>query len=132
MPRVKRAVSAHKKRRTVLNRAKGYYGAKSRSYRAAKEQVQHSLQYQYRDRRNKKREVRRLWITRINAAARINGLSYSVFMNGLRLALSSTARCSPTWLSTILKHLLLLLRLLRRLCNAKARHMAGFLFCPAK
>lgn len=86
MPRVKRAVSTHKKRRTVLNRAKGYYGAKSRSYRAAKEQVQHSLQYQYRDRRNKKREVRRLWITRINAAARINGLSYSVFMNGLKKA----------------------------------------------
>ena len=86
MPRVKRAVSAHKKRRTVLNRAKGYYGAKSRSYRAAKDQVQHSLQYQYRDRRNKKREVRRLWITRINAAARINGLSYSVFMNGLKKA----------------------------------------------
>lgn len=86
MPRVKRAVSAHKKRRTVLNRSKGYYGAKSRSYRAAKEQVQHSLQYQYRDRRNKKREVRRLWITRINAAARINGLSYSVFMNGLKKA----------------------------------------------
>ena len=86
MPRVKRAVSAHKTRRTVLNRAKGYYGAKSRSYRAAKEQVQHSLQYQYRDRRNKKREVRRLWITRINAAARINGLSYSVFMNGLKKA----------------------------------------------
>ena len=86
MPRVKRAVSAHKKRRTVLNRAKGYYGAKSRSYRAAKEQVQHSLQYQYRDRRNKKREVRRLWITRINAAARTNGLSYSVFMNGLKKA----------------------------------------------
>ena len=86
MPRVKRAVSAHKKRRTVLNRAKGYYGAKSRSYRAAKEQVQHSLQYQYRDRRAKKREIRRLWITRINAAARINGLSYSVFMNGLKKA----------------------------------------------
>ena len=86
MPRVKRAVSAHKKRRTVMYRAKGYYGAKSRSYRAAKEQVQHSLQYQYRDRRNKKREVRRLWITRINAAARINGLSYSVFMNGLKKA----------------------------------------------
>ncbi len=86
MPRVKRAVSAHKKRRVVLNRAKGYYGAKSRTYRAAKEQVQHSLQYQYRDRRNKKREIRRLWITRINAAARINGLSYSVFMNGLKKA----------------------------------------------
>ena len=86
MPRVKRAVNAHKKRRTVLNCAKGYYGAKSRSYRAAKEQVQHSLQYQYRDRRAKKREIRRLWITRINAAARINGLSYSVFMNGLKKA----------------------------------------------
>lgn len=86
MPRVKRAVSAHKKRRTTLDRAKGYYGAKSRSYRAAKEQVQHSLQYAYRDRRNKKREIRRLWITRINAAARINGLSYSVFMNGLKKA----------------------------------------------
>lgn len=86
MPRVKRAVSAQKKRRTVLNRAKGYYGAKSRSYRAAKEQVQHSLQYMYRDRRNKKREIRRLWITRINAAARINGMSYSVLMNGLKKA----------------------------------------------
>ena len=86
MPRVKRAVSAHKKRRTVLNRAKGYYGAKSRSYRAAKEQVQHSLQYMYRDLRNKKREIRRLWITRINAAARINGMSYSVLMNGLKKA----------------------------------------------
>lgn len=86
MPRVKRSVHAHKKRRTVLNRAKGYYGAKSRSYRAAKEQVQHSLQYVYRDRRNKKREIRRLWITRINAGARQNGLSYSVFMNGLKKA----------------------------------------------
>ena len=69
-----------------VNRAKGYYGAKSRSYRAAKEQVQHSLQYAYRDRRTKKREIRRLWITRINAAARTNGLSYSVFMNGLKNA----------------------------------------------
>ena len=86
MPRVKRAVNAHKKRRTILKRAKGYYGAKSRSYRAAKEQVQHSLQYQYRDRRNKKRAFRRLWITRINAAARINGMSYSTFMNGLKKA----------------------------------------------
>ena len=86
MPRVKRAVNAHKKRRVVLSRVKGYYGAKSRSYRAAKEQVQHSLQYVYRDRRNKKREIRRLWITRINAAARISGLSYSKFMNGLKKA----------------------------------------------
>jgi len=86
MPRVKRAVSAKKKRRTVLTRAKGYYGNKSRSYKAAKEQVQHSLQYVYRDRRNKKREIRRLWITRINAGARLNGLSYSAFMHGLKLA----------------------------------------------
>ncbi len=86
MPRVKRSLNAQKKRRTVFERAKGYYGAKSRSYRAAKEQVQHSLQYAYRDRRNKKREIRRLWITRINAAARMNGLSYSVFMNGLKKA----------------------------------------------
>lgn len=86
MPRVKRAVSAKKKRRTVLTRAKGYYGNKSRSYRAAKEQVQHSLQYVYRDRRNKKREIRRLWITRINAGARQYGMSYSQFMNGLKRA----------------------------------------------
>ena len=86
MARVKRALNAKKKRRTTLERAKGYYGAKSRSYRAAKEQVQHSLQYQYRDRRNKKREIRRLWITRINAGARINGLSYSKFMDGLKKA----------------------------------------------
>lgn len=86
MPRVKRAVTAKKKRRTMLAKAKGYYGNKSRSYRAAKEQVQHSLQYAYRDRRNKKREIRRLWITRINAGARLSGLSYSVFMNGLKKA----------------------------------------------
>ena len=101
MARVKRAVSAHKKRKTTLERAKGYYGARSRSYRKAKEQVQHSLQYQYRDRRNKKRDIRRLWITRINAAARLNGMSYSTFMNGLKKAgvelSNSTARCSPTW-----------------------------------
>lgn len=86
MPRVKRALNAHKKRRTVLTRAKGYYGAKSRTYRAAKEQVQHSLQYQYRDRRNKKREIRRLWITRINAATRMHDMSYSRFMHGLKTA----------------------------------------------
>ncbi|MCQ2751862.1 MAG: 50S ribosomal protein L20 [Coriobacteriales bacterium] len=86
MARVKRSVNAHKKRRTVMKLAKGYYGAKSRSYRAAKEQVQHSLQYMYRDRRNKKRDIRRLWITRINAAARLNGLNYSNFMHGLKLA----------------------------------------------
>lgn len=86
MARIKRALNAKKKRRTILKMAKGYYGAKSRSYRKAKEQVRHSMQYMYRDRRNKKRDIRRLWITRINAAARINGLSYSVFMNGLKKA----------------------------------------------
>ena len=86
MARIKRSIHARKKRRTVLSRAKGYYGAKSRSYRAAKQQVQHSLQYMYRDRRNKKRNIRRLWITRINAGARLNGMSYSVFMNGLKKA----------------------------------------------
>ena len=86
MARVKRSVHARKKRRSVLSQARGYYGAKSRSYKNAKEQVRHSLQYLYRDRRNKKRNIRRLWITRINAAARINGLSYSVFMNGLKKA----------------------------------------------
>lgn len=86
MARVKRSVNAKKKRRKVLSHAKGYYGMKSRSYRNAKQQVQHSMQYQYRDRRNKKREFRKLWITRINAAARLNGMSYSKFMNGLSKA----------------------------------------------
>ena len=86
MSLIKRAVAAKKKRRTVMSRAKGYYGASSRTYKAAKEQVQHSLQYQYRDRRNKKREIRSLWITRINAAARLNDISYSQFMHGLKLA----------------------------------------------
>ena len=86
MARVKRSVSARKKRRKVLKAARGYYGARSRHYTNAKEQVQHSMQYQYRDRRNKKRDIRRLWIARINAAARLNGMSYSVFMNGLKKA----------------------------------------------
>ena len=84
--RGKSSVTAKKKRRTVLERAKGYYGAKSRSYRAAKEQVQHSLQYAYRDRRNKKRDFRGLWIQRINAGARLHGLTYSKLMGGLKLA----------------------------------------------
>ncbi len=86
MARVKRSVSARKKRRKVLKAARGYYGARSRHYTKAKEQVQHSMQYQYRDRRNKKRDMRRLWITRINAATRMHGMSYSVFMNGLKKA----------------------------------------------
>ena len=86
MARVKRAVAGRKKRQTLVERTKGYYGTSSRTFRGMKEQAQHSGQYQYRDRRNKKREIRRLWITRINAAARINGMSYSTFMNGLKKA----------------------------------------------
>jgi large subunit ribosomal protein L20 len=83
MPRVKRAVHARKKRREVMAQAKGYYGARSRRYRVAKEQVMHSLTYAYRDRRDRKGQFRRLWITRINAAARLNGLSYSKLIDGL-------------------------------------------------
>ena len=86
MARVKRAVNALKKRRKIMRLAKGYFGAKSKQYRAASEQVRRSLRYAYIGRKQKKRDFRRLWITRINAAARINGLSYSVFMNGLKKA----------------------------------------------
>ncbi len=86
MARVKRSVSARKKRRKVLAQARGYFGTKKSSYRRAKEQVQRSLRYAYRDRRVKKRDFRRLWIARINAAARLNGLTYSEFMHGIGLA----------------------------------------------
>jgi large subunit ribosomal protein L20 len=86
MPRVKRGVHGRKKRRQVLERAKGYYGARSRRYRLAREQVMHSGAYAYRDRRARKRDFRRLWITRIGAAARQNGMSYSSFIRGLRAA----------------------------------------------
>ena len=86
MPRVKRAVHARKKRAKVLEQAKGYYGRKKSSYRFAKEQVEHSLVYAYRDRKARKRTFRSLWIIRINAAARANGLSYNRFMEGVRKA----------------------------------------------
>ena len=86
MPRVKRSVHARKKRRKVLGEAKGYWGLKSRSYRYAKEQVEHSLTYAYRDRKNKKRTFRQLWIVRINAAARQHGLSYNQFISGVHKA----------------------------------------------
>ncbi|HXY83935.1 MAG TPA: 50S ribosomal protein L20 [Gaiellaceae bacterium] len=86
MPRVKRSVHARKKRRKVLGEAKGYWGLKKSSYRYAKEQVDHSLAYAYRDRKNKKRTFRRLWIMRINAAARANGLSYNQLIAGLKAA----------------------------------------------
>jgi large subunit ribosomal protein L20 len=86
MPRVKRSVAGRKRRRGVLKQAKGYYSARGRHFRAAREQVLHSGVYAYRDRRARKGDFRKLWITRINAAARMNGLSYNRFMNGLRLA----------------------------------------------
>ena len=86
MARVKRAVNAHKKRRVILERAEGYRGQRSRLYRKAKEQVTHSLVYSYNDRRARKGDFRRLWIQRINAAARANGLTYNRFIQGLGLA----------------------------------------------
>ena len=86
MARVKRAVNALKKRRKVMRLAKGYFGAKSKQYRAASEQVRRSLRYAYIGRKQKKRDFRRLWIARINAAARMNGLSYSRMINGLKVA----------------------------------------------
>lgn len=86
MARVKRAVTAQKKRRKMMKLAKGYFGAKSKQYRAASEQVRRSLRYAYVGRKLKKRDFRSLWIARINAAARMNGLSYSKLINGLKVA----------------------------------------------
>jgi len=86
MARVKRAVNAQKKRRTTLERASGYRGQRSRLYRKAKEQVTHSLVYAYRDRRARKGDFRRLWITRIKAASRLHGLTYNRFIQGLKEA----------------------------------------------
>ena len=86
MPRVKRSVAARKKRRKVLDQAKGYYGLKKSHYRYAKEQVDQSLVYAYRDRKNRKRTFRSLWIIRINAAARLHGLSYNQLVHGLDVA----------------------------------------------
>ena len=84
MARIKRAVNSLKKRRKVMKLAKGYWGAKSKQYRAASEQVARSLRYAYEGRKARKRDFRRLWITRINAAARLSGMSYSTFINGLK------------------------------------------------
>ena len=84
MARIKRAVNALKKRRKVMKLAKGYWGAKSKQYRAASEQVARSLRYAFKGRKLRKRDFRSLWITRINAAARLNGMSYSTFINGLK------------------------------------------------
>jgi large subunit ribosomal protein L20 len=86
MPRVKRGVTAHARHKKVLERAEGMRGARSTVFKAANEAVMHSLAYQYRDRRVKKRDMRALWIARINAAARLNGMTYSTFTHGLKLA----------------------------------------------
>jgi large subunit ribosomal protein L20 len=86
MARTKHSVARKKRKKKIMNMAKGYRGARSRSFRSANEQVMHSLQYAYRDRRARKRDFRRLWIARINAASRQNGLSYSKFIRGLKLA----------------------------------------------
>ncbi|WP_017556880.1 MULTISPECIES: 50S ribosomal protein L20 [Nocardiopsis] len=86
MARVKRALNAKKKRRVILERASGYRGQRSRLYRKAKEQMLHSMTYSYRDRKDRKGQFRRLWIQRINAGARANGLTYNRFMQGLKAA----------------------------------------------
>src|SRR5512133_1147970 len=105
MARVKRAVNAHKKRRTTLERASGYRGQRSRLYRKAKEQVTHSLVYSYRDRRARKGDFRRLWIQRINAASRANGLTYNRLIQGLALAgiLADLAVTEPATFAAIVE-----------------------------
>ena len=92
MPRVRRGTKRHDKRRKVLKQAKGYYGARSKAYRIAKQAVDRALAFSYRDRRQRKRQFRRLWITRINAAARLHGLSYSRMIDGLKKAGSELDR----------------------------------------
>ncbi|MBD3414042.1 MAG: 50S ribosomal protein L20 [Candidatus Aminicenantes bacterium] len=111
MPRVKRGTKRKKRRSKILKQAKGYWGARSHNYKTAKEAVEKALQYSYRDRRNRKRDFRRLWITRINAAANSHGISYSQFMKGLkkkdidlnRKILAELAATSPDTFSQIVK-----------------------------
>jgi large subunit ribosomal protein L20 len=111
MARVKRAVHGRKHHRAVLEQAQGYYGNKSRSYRAANEQLMHSMQYAYRDRRARKGDFRKLWIQRINAGARANGTSYSRLINGLhqagvqvdRKVLADLAVTDPAAFSTLVR-----------------------------
>ncbi len=86
MARIKRAVNSRKKKKKIMRMAKGYYGAKSKQYRAAKQQVMKSMAYAYKGRKLKKREYRRLWIIRINAGVRIHGMNYSNFIHGMKLA----------------------------------------------
>lgn len=89
MARVKRGVTGRKRHKKVLKSANGYFGHKSKLFKVANQQVMKSLSYSYRDRRNKKRDFRRLWITRINAGTRLNGMNYSTFMNGLKKRVSN-------------------------------------------
>jgi large subunit ribosomal protein L20 len=111
MPRVKHSVYTRKRRKKILKLAKGYFGSKSKLFRVANQQVMKSLAYAYRDRKVRKRDFRKLWITRINAAARNNGLSYSRFMNGLKKAgvavnrkmLADMAVNDPVAFSTLVK-----------------------------
>jgi len=106
MARVKRAVNAQKKRREVLEQASGYRGQRSRLYRKAKEQVTHSMVYAYNDRRSRKGDFRRLWIQRINAAARANGMTYNRLIQGLKLQRSKwIAACLQKWQLMIQRHL---------------------------
>ena len=106
MPRVKVGVTAHRRHKKILKLAKGYKGSKSKQFKKANETVMKALYYARRDRRAKKGNFRRLWIARINAAARTNGISYSKLINGRRLALKSTARCWLTSPSPMRRHLL--------------------------
>jgi large subunit ribosomal protein L20 len=111
MPRVKNSVKTRKRRKKILKLAKGYFGSKSKLFKVANQQVMKSLTYAYRDRKARKRDFRKLWITRINAAARNNGLSYSRFMNGLKKAgvevnrkmLADLAINDPAAFSTLVK-----------------------------
>jgi large subunit ribosomal protein L20 len=107
MPRVKRGVVAHRRHKKILKQAKGYYGARSRVFRVAKQAVTKAGQYAYRDRRQRKRQFRALWITRINAQSRANGLSYSRFINGLKRPTSASTvaswRISPCTTSRLLQ-----------------------------
>ena len=111
MPRVKNGVTTKQRHKKVLKQAKGYFGSKHRLYKTAHEQVMHSMAYAYRDRRNLKRNMRKLWIARINAAARMNDISYSKLMHGLKLAnveinrkmLSEIAICDPEGFTAIVE-----------------------------
>ena len=114
MARVKKAVNAKKKHKKVLKLAKGFYGQKSKVFRAANPAVMRSLRSAYIGRKNKKRDFRRLWIARINAAARMNGISYSQFMNGLKKSGIEIKRCSPRWRFTMRRALPLWWKLQRQ------------------